>query len=319
MQHAGTSDRGIVRGACGVALGMISQSLLRQESSSFQSAGAGRKRETELLVQIILSLVQLTCEASPLAAPALGEFLGLLRAEVIANERLATDPLPQQGPKLEEESFWAVVGLVWGLGSTVTGLSRLHCATLVSALTDLMISWMLGRSEGHNDSSAKWDDVSRFFLAAGACLALSTCVDISARLEVLKEGVDVVIQNAISLIVTATDLSNSSGMEQWKSSLFCSLYIGSGNLLAAVLRDGAQSVRLALVQKLLGYMQAGVDRPDNNGWGRLGAMIGIANSFGAGAGLLTPSKLGPKVVELQMLARVQVGHFSATNPQYFGL
>ncbi|CAM6092766.1 unnamed protein product [Calypogeia fissa] len=308
LKHAGTSDRGIVRGACGLALGIISQSLLRQESS-FQSAGTARKREVELLVQIILSLVQLTSEASPKAAPALGKFLGLLRTEVIANERVTTSPLPQAGPRLEEDSFWAVVGLVWGLGSSVTGLYQLHCATLVSALTDLMISWVSGYSDEHNDSThgkKKWD-VLDFFLAAGACLALSTCLEVSARLELLTQGVTVLLENAISLITNAVDPGNSSGMEHWKSSLICSLYVGSGNLLASVLQDGAQSIPLQLVQKILGHMEAGVESSDHNGWGQLGALIGIANSLGAGAVLLMPGNLGPNLAELHMLARVQVG------------
>ncbi|KAG6543981.1 hypothetical protein Mapa_014605 [Marchantia paleacea] len=294
LKYAGASDRGIVRGACGLALGFICQDLLRGESSSKSLAGlagVSRQREMEALVQIVLSLVQLTSETCTLAGPSLSKFLGLLRSEVIAKERLTKTFIPEEGPKLEEDDFWAVVGLVWGLGSSVTGLEQLCCPVLVSSLTELIVSWIsISATEKSEEMGSiqglEQRNVSESFLAAGACLALPTCLNVSSRLEILTENVDSILQKVQSLIQLATKPENSASLESWPSTLFAALYIGAGNAFAACLQDGSHSLRLESLESLVSCLQEGVNEPKFGNLAQLGAAIGISNVLGGGAALL---------------------------------
>ncbi|BFI25408.1 hypothetical protein MPTK2_1g20850 [Marchantia polymorpha subsp. ruderalis] len=294
LKYAGASDRGIVRGACGLALGFICQGLLRGENGSKSLAGlagVSRQREMEALVQIVLSLVQLTSETCPLAEPSLSNFLGLLRSEVIAKERLTKTFTPEEGPKLEEDDFWAVVGLVWGLGSSVTGLEQLCCPLLVSSLTEVIISWIsICATEKSEEMGSiqglEQRNVSKSFLAAGACLALPTCLNVSSRLEILTEKVDSILQKIQSLIQVATKPENSAILESWPSPLFAALYIGAGNAFATCLQDGSHSLRLESLESLVSCLQEGVKEPKFGSLAQLGATIGISNVLGGGVALL---------------------------------
>ncbi|KAL2649838.1 hypothetical protein R1flu_017966 [Riccia fluitans] len=294
LKHAGASDRGIIRGACGLALGLISQGLLRGDGGSHSLAGlagVSRQRELEMLVHIVLNLVQLISEACPPARSPLGSFLSLLRSEVIAKERLSSNFTPEKGPKLEGDDFWAVVGLVWGLGSSVTGLEQLCCPSLVSALTGLMISWVSGfyedeQKEFGSVKSLDQKSISESSLAAGACLALATCVSVSSRLEILPEDVNSILQKVHCLVQFVTDPEKSAVSESWPSPLFAALNIGAGNVVATFLQDGSHSLQLESIKSLLSCMQLCVRDARLGTWSQLGAAVGIANVLGAGAAMV---------------------------------
>ncbi|KAL3702297.1 hypothetical protein R1sor_020319 [Riccia sorocarpa] len=315
LKHAGASDRGIVRGACGLALGLVSQGLLRGEGGSHSLAGlagVSRQRELEMLVHIVLSLVQLISETCPPARSSLGSFSNLLRSEVIAKERLTNVITLEEGPRLEEDDVWAVVGLVWGFGSSVTGLEQLCCPSLVSALTGLMISWVSRfpeevQSKSNSDKSVSQDIVSESLLAAGASLALATCVSISSRLEILPDDVNSIVDKVLFLVQDLTDPDKSAVSEGLPSPFFAALNIGAGNLVATCLEDGSHSLQLESIDRLFSCMQIGMRDARLGTWSQFGAAVGIANILGAGAAMASFDFPGHPMKGSHLSYKFQVG------------
>ncbi|XP_024518081.1 protein RST1 [Selaginella moellendorffii] len=294
IQSATEADNAFVVGSAATGLGIACQSLFLSEFSSM-----GSSKECALLsdiVHCVLKLLALRC-------PQIFSTMLALSQDSFFTTEVFTQETNVKDSRNEEDDLWAIVGLVWALGKSVTPLGKAGKTTLVKRITQAVFSWI-------PDSI---DEVGTMCLATGASLVLPTCVEASDRLELLELAeIESLLSRLGSFVRQIVDLPQSKRSSQpWLAHVFKASCIGYGGLVAKVLQTGAHPLAQETVRDLLETLHRGYTQVEDAHY-CLGAMLGLANALGAGVA----SEFEPQGAEQHVVSSLQAGN-KVTTPLMF--
>ncbi|KAJ7536683.1 hypothetical protein O6H91_12G077500 [Diphasiastrum complanatum] len=293
---AAKSESGIVRAGCAIALGSICQNLLKDSSITDISDVSDKSKDQEisLLMNIVKNLAQLLVEICPSCEQTLNSILNFKISKdeelcIEGQRKVITSRVEQE----IEENVWAVVGLLIGLGLSVTAIARAGKISLVLAITDAVIAWIPQKAEAnlsvHSGSSYNYIcSFSSLSLAVGACIALPMCVHVCYSLELMRDAeVDSLLGRLHLLLQDTWNLQSHSEIGIWMMQLSAAASIGTGNLFAFLLFEGSHPMQLEVVNSIMQTLLKG-SKMSQATYGQLGSMVGLANALGAGAVLSPP-------------------------------
>ncbi|CAO2193844.1 unnamed protein product [Urochloa humidicola] len=266
------TDRCLVKGACGLALGYACQSLLTRAHNATDSEVEAstelneRASIEDILHALVSSLIQL-CPSSCYSLKKLSiHGVDSMEGMEENNDSFNDDP-------------WAIAGLVLGLGNSVVALYRLGAYDAVTEVKDILISWIPNVSS----SCALFDETNSASLCIGSCLALPSVVAFCQRVELLNEDLDALFNRYTFLASELLNLNKSGIIFQ---NLLMAICIGAGSLLSFILDDGVHAMEFSVVKRLLDTLRHIYTHPFPP-LVHLGGMFGVVNACGAGAGDLT--------------------------------
>ncbi|GJR02143.1 protein RST1 isoform X1 [Tanacetum coccineum] len=275
LEVACSSKSTLVRGACGVALGYSCQDLLTR----FQEVH--KIQETELLGKIIRTLCLLIDQYTQSSATALHSLSECFPQLVNATESNITRSFSGHASDYLEEDIWGVSGLVIGLGSSVTAIYRSGCLDAVKKIKDLLISWI--PLENPLDQHSTMNEKLEPLLSMGACLAIPFVVSYFQKVELIDGSELVYIASGYRELISELLSTKSSGA--LRQSLLMASCVGAGNFLGSVLNEGVHSLDVNCVKDLVAMFKTAYSNPQPPLM-HLGAMLGVVNALGAGAGTL---------------------------------
>ncbi|XP_019185386.1 PREDICTED: protein RST1 isoform X4 [Ipomoea nil] len=284
LEVLSVSKSTLVKGACGVGLGLSCQDLLTKsdaEDNFHLSKGALRMEEIDLLKKIIGSLSKLICPLTQSSSDVLINAFSWLRLGSDDFDSNITPKFLGQCSDDFEEDVWGVAGLILGLGSSVGAIYRAGFYDAVLNLKTLLFSWIpnLNPSIPFLTTSAK----SELLFSVGACLAAPIVMAFCHRVE-LMDGteIDQLVGCYKHLISELVSVQKFSTLHQ---SLLMASCIGAGSLLGTILNGSLHSLKVEHVRDLLALFRKSYSDP-NPPLIHLGAIIGAVNALGAGAGTL---------------------------------
>ncbi|KAL4581590.1 hypothetical protein LXL04_006113 [Taraxacum kok-saghyz] len=270
LEVACTSKSTLVTGSCGAALGYSCQDLLTHFQLDPNSHLDKALQETDLLGKIIKTLCRLInqyTQSSTTSLQSLSEYFP---------SNTTTDPniTPTFSPKNLEEDISGVSGLVIGLGTSIPTIYRSGGITAVKKIKELIISWIPLNTTSEN---------SELVLSMGACLVLPFVVSFTQKVELIDGNeVEYLATGYRELINELVFTKKSGGFRQ---SLLMSACVGAGNFLGCVLNEGVYSLDVECVKELLDLFKK-IYSSRQPPLMHLGAMLGVVNALGAGAGTL---------------------------------
>eukprot|EP01018_Ginkgo_biloba_P031139 Gb_23419 [translate_table: standard] len=194
VEVAGSSDKTLLTGACGVALGSACQDLLNCDSTSDasdQEMKTNKQKEVVLLAQIVRSPMQL------LKREGVGRRPTTLRPTSMRRLSDVGYALADHDGQLESFTNGR---LVIGLENSIVSIQRVGNPTMVAEITKTLISWIpcVDSLQGWNSQTRLYasDGVSTVSLAMVSCLALSTTLSICHKMELMDEGLDTLTKGA---------------------------------------------------------------------------------------------------------------------------
>ncbi|KAL1831410.1 hypothetical protein ACET3Z_001061 [Daucus carota] len=272
----------LVKGACGLGLGLSSQDLITRvkvDDESDSHKDTYRMQETYLLGRIVRALCQMLSKITRLSSDALE------LQSICAYFGQATDAGDSESFLIIhdnlEEDVWGIAGVVLGLGNTVAAVYRTGNHDAVCKINGLISSWM--RHVNPLIINSTTSEKIELALLVGSCLALPNLVDFFQRVDDLDDSeLDNLISSFKDLISELVSVNKSGVLYQ--SLLFASC-TGVGNLLACILNEGVHLVRVEYVTDLLMLFKK-CYTTSYPPLVHLGGMLGIVNILGAGAGFL---------------------------------
>lgn len=280
------SDRDIVRGACGMALGFLCQNLVSQDGKCEPGADlAGTVQERELSIHAfvfenILNLLSIWCPETFEVLQKIGRHTLESSGNKLKN---LCSPQIKSSSESGKECIWTVAGLAMAIGSSVVALERIGAPKSISHVTEFLI-------QGIHTFHSGPDKDCFFSLAIGSFISLPTCIETCLRLGILREEVDTLLQNEKDFLV----LCKSD--KYFPAELRMAACIGSGNLLATLLHHGTHKLTLEDIHSIIESLKS-VALGKNCALSSLGGFIGLANALGAGTALVVP----PRQHRLDML------------------
>ncbi|WCJ21056.1 ARM repeat superfamily protein [Euphorbia peplus] len=274
----------LVKGACGVGLGFSCQDLLTrvEAADNIDLVREDYKMlEVELVGKIVRALLLMTSQLSEASYDILEDlspYFPSATDDFVTNR--TSELLLEKGDDLEED-IWGVAGLILGLGSSVGAIYRAGAHDAVLKIKDLIISWI-----PHVDSVAirsGFPSAVGKVLSVGSCLALPIIVAFCQRMEMMNANeLDHLVNGYTELITELVSVKKSGNFHQ---SLLMASCIGSGNLLACILNESVHPIEVEIIKGLLELYRKCFSNPYPS-LIHLGGMLGVANSIGAGAGIL---------------------------------
>ncbi|KAK3164000.1 hypothetical protein QOZ80_1AG0011250 [Eleusine coracana subsp. coracana] len=262
----------LVKGACGLALGYACHGLLTGAHNAAEPEVEAttklneRASAEDILHNLVTSLIQL-CPSSSYSLKKLS-ICGIDSTGFIEENVNSFDDDP-----------WAIAGLVLGLGNSVVALYRLGAYEAVTDVKNILISWI----PDADSSSALFNEINSVSLCLGSCLALPAVMAFCQRVELLNDDLDMLFNRYTSLASELLNLNKSGTVFQ---NLLMAICIGAGSFLSCILDDGIHAMDFNGVKCLLDTFKHIYTRPFPP-LVHLGAMFGVINAFGAGAGDLT--------------------------------
>lgn len=263
-----------------------------------------RLMESNLLGKIITAFSLMICPLSPSSAASLRSLCAYvpLGADDIDSHKDSV-LLCKDGNYLEED-VWGVAGVIMGLGQSVSAIYRAGGHESVIKMKTLLTSW-IPHVNPSVESSCVSNVESEILLSVGSCLALPTVVAFCQRVELIDDNeLNHLVNGYKELISELLSVKKSGAFHQ---SLLMASCIGAGNLLSCILDEGVHSMRSENINGLLELCQRCYSKsfPPTV---HFGAMLGIVNAFGAGAGALT--HICPKPSDLQNRHGKMVEYFT---------
>ncbi|KAM7509889.1 hypothetical protein LguiB_008764 [Lonicera macranthoides] len=285
LEVASFSKSTLVKGACGVGLGLSCQDLLTRvqvEDNSHLDKETYKTQEIDLLRKIVRGLCHMLCQFTQSSYDTLESLSDCFPLGTNDADSYIT-PKPfslMTGDDLEED-IWGVAGLVLGLGSSVSAIYRAGAHDAVFRIKDLIISWIPHVNPSIQNSAMS--EKREIVLSVGSCLALPIIVAFCQRVELINDAeVDHIVSGCRELISELVSSKKSGILHQ---SLLLASCIGAGNLLACILNEGVYSVELEHVKDILDLFRKTYSNP-HPPLIHLGGMLGVVNALGAGAGTL---------------------------------
>lgn len=274
----------LVKGACGVGLGFACQDLLVRNVAADNSdldKQTYNIQEKELLGRTVQALALMICQL----APSSSNNLESICAHLSTSSDVTTSVTPEwsvENVEDLEDDIWGVAGLVLGLANSIGAVYRAGAVDAVLKIKDLIISWILLVNSGSQNSDSH-SGRSEVFLSVGACIALPIVVAFCRRVELMDDVELDHLVNSYTELISELMSVNKSG--SFYKSLLMALCIGGGSLISCISSEGAQSIKVDNLKSLLELFKKCYSKPYPPII-HLGGMLGVVNSFGAGAGFL---------------------------------
>ncbi|WMV17572.1 hypothetical protein MTR67_010957 [Solanum verrucosum] len=281
LEVASVSKSTLVKGACGVGLGFSCQALLVRAAAA-TDAHPGKEthkiEEAELLRKIIRTLSQMISQFTPSSADVL-ETLSVsspLGSDNL-NSNFSGEFLGSMSENLEED-VWGVAGLVLGLGNCVGAMYRAGMYDAVLNVKALLISWI-----PHPTEVTSMSKDHEILLSVGSCLAVPTVTAMCQRFELID---DAELEHLLSCYKELiSELLSIKRFDTFHQSLLMASCLGAGSLVGVVLNEGLHSLKIEHIKELLLLFRKSYS-DSNPPLIHLGAMLGVVNALGAGAGTL---------------------------------
>ncbi|KFK33679.1 hypothetical protein AALP_AA5G045700 [Arabis alpina] len=280
-----SSKSTLVKGACGVGLGLSCQDLLTRTEASASSdidSESYRNQEEQLLGRIVRSLSSILHRFLDTSC----DILESLSTLFPPGKKDNITGLPQL---LDENSddfdTWGIAGLIIGLGMSVGAIYRAGKKDAVVKIKTLIVSW-IPSADSLKETPSSNSKVSVRVFSAGACLALPIVITFCQKVELFDaHEVDHLINCFKDLISELLTVKKSGA---FRKNLLMASCIGAGDLLGSVLNEGIHPVVVESVKGLLELFKkcySGLYPPVVH----FGGMLGVINVLGAGAGNLVYS------------------------------
>ncbi|XP_015065758.1 protein RST1 isoform X2 [Solanum pennellii] len=277
LEVASVSKSTLVKGACGVGLGYSCQTLLAR-AAAHPGKETHKIEEAELLRKIIRTLSQMISQFTPSSADVL-ETLSVsfpLGSDNL-NSNFAGEFLGSMSENLEED-VWGVAGLVLGLGNCVGAMYRAGMYDAVLNVKALLISWI-----PHPTEVTTMSKDHEILLFVGSCLAVPTVMATCQRFELID---DAELEHLLSCYKELiSELLSIKRFDTFHQSLLMASCLGAGSLVGVVLNEGLHSLKIEHIKELLPLFRKSY-ADSNPPLIYLGAMLGVVNALGAGAGTL---------------------------------
>lgn len=278
FQVASVSKSTLVKGACGVGLGFSCQALLARDADAYPGEETHKIEEAELLRKIIRTLSQMISQFTPSSADVL-ETLSVsfpLGSDNL-NSYFAGEFLDSTSENLEED-VWGVAGLVLGLGNCVGAMYRAGMHDAVLNVKALLISWI-----PHPTEVKTINKDHEILLSVGSCLAVPIVIPMCQRFELIDDAeLEHLLSSYKELI---SELLSIKRFDTFHQSLLMASCLGGGSLVGVVLNEGLHSLKIDHIKELLLLFRKSYS-DSNPPLIHLGAMLGVVNALGAGAGTL---------------------------------
>ncbi|XVF58011.1 hypothetical protein PTKIN_Ptkin07bG0028200 [Pterospermum kingtungense] len=285
LEVLGHSRSFLVKGACGIGLGFSCQDLLsRVDATDDSNANEEnpKMQEERLLGRIVRTLSLILCPVADFSATTLESLCEHFPASRDDIDTSVTSELLDDNSDDLEDDIWGISGLVIGLGSSIGAIFRAGTYDAVLMVKDLIISWIphVNSSVQNLGSSS---ERSAILLSVGSCLALPLVVAFCQRMEIMDGNeLDHLINGYCELISELLSVNKSGSFHK---NLLMAATAGAGNLLACILSEGVHFIEVGRVKCLLELFRKCYSSPYPSII-HLGAMFGVVNAFGAGAGNL---------------------------------
>ncbi|OVA20781.1 protein of unknown function DUF3730 [Macleaya cordata] len=292
LKVACNSKSSLVKGACMAGLGFASEDLLNRieaaDVSNFEDTD--RLMESNLLGKIVAAFSLMICQLSPSSVDSLKSLCGYVP---LGTDDIDTDTTSVLRCNNLDEDVWGVAGVIMGLGNSVSAIYRAGGHESVIKMKALLTSWIPHVNPVVQSSSVR-NVESEILLSVGSCLALPTVVAFCQRVELIDDNeLNCLVNGYRELISELLSVKKSGTFHQ---SLLMASCIGAGSLLSCILDEGVHSMKSEDVKGLLELCQKcySIPYPPTV---HFGAMLGVVNALGAGAGYLT--HIYPKPSTLQ--------------------
>lgn len=268
-----------------VGLGFASQDLLTRvevAADVVNSEDTNRLMESNLLGKIVTAFSLMICQLSPSSAECFESLCGYVPLDTDDPDTDNSVSLFTDGNYLEED-VWGVAGVIMGLGYSVNAIYRAGGSDSVIKLKTLLKSWV-PHVNPDVQSSHTCSAESAIMLSIGSCLALPAIVAFCQRVELIDDNELNCVVNGYKDLISELLSVKKSGI--FHESLLMASCIGAGSLLSCILDEGVHSMKSENVNGLTELCR----RCYSNTYPptvHFGAMLGVVNALGAGAGALT--------------------------------
>lgn len=280
FQVASVSKSTLVKGACGAGLGFSCQALLARADAD-DNAHLGKAtykiEEADLLRKIIRTLSQLICQVTPSSADVL-ETLSL--SFPLESDNLNSEISGFLGSTSEnlEEDVWGIAGLVLGLGNCIGAMYRAGIHNAVLNVKSLLISWI-----PHPTEITAMSKNHEILLSVGSCLSVPIAIAMCQRFELTDDADMEYLLGCYKELIS--ELLSVKRFDTFHQSLLMASCLGAGSLIGVVLNEGLHSLKIEHIKELLLLFRKSYS-DSNPPLIHLGAMLGVVNALGAGAGTL---------------------------------
>ena len=277
FQCLSSSDRDLVRGACGIGLGFVDQNIMSQdlhESGALDSDGTVKDKEFMIHYQIVKNILNLFSVWFPNLFLKWEKLVLPVGLECSGYGEGVYFPEIKSFSSEDNECIWTASGLCIALACTVISWERIGDLNSVSHIVEVMVDGI------HAIVREDDQECSRLF-AVGAFLSLPTFVEPCLRLEISTDKVEGVFGDVKHFMKVC--LQNNNIPDELKMAA-C---IGSGNFIATLLQDGTFKLCLEDINLVIAAMK-GISLEKNCGLATLGAFIGLSNILHGGAGHVSP-------------------------------
>ncbi|XP_039143794.1 protein RST1 isoform X3 [Dioscorea cayenensis subsp. rotundata] len=275
----------LVKGACGVGLGLSCQGLFSRVhpdvNSNLEERSTGHLEAT-LLQNVIRTLSLVLSQLCPSESNSIKSFYDCFSPDggvTVGDECSSSQQLYFHD---SEEDMWGIAGLVFGLGYSAIAIYRLGNYDAVLKMREMLISWMSHTSSSCKNSSTR-DEMSEIQLSIGSCITLPAVASFCLRVELVDDDLGFLFNSYGSLI---SDLLNSQKSGTLYQNLFMASCTGAGSLLSYIINDGVQPMKFDDVKNLLEILRSTYCHPYPPVV-QFGGMLGVVNALGARAGDLT--------------------------------
>ncbi|XP_070051905.1 protein RST1 isoform X4 [Nicotiana tomentosiformis] len=280
LEVASVSKSTLVKGACGAGLGFSCQALLARADAD-DNAHLGKAtykiEEADLLRKIIRTLSQLICQVTPSSADVL-ETLSL--SFPLESDNLNSEISGFLGSTSEnlEEDVWGIAGLVLGLGNCIGAMYRAGIHNAVLNVKSLLISWI-----PHPTEITTMSKNHEILLSVGSCLSVPIVIAMCQRFELTDDADMEYLLGCYKELISK--LLSIKRFDTFHQSLLMASCLGAGSLIGVVLNEGLHSLKIEHIKELLLLFRKSYS-DSNPPLIHLGAMLGVVNALGAGAGTL---------------------------------
>ncbi|MED6107816.1 hypothetical protein PIB30_017705 [Stylosanthes scabra] len=278
------SRSSLVKGACGVGLGLSCQDLLTRveaaDSSTVENE-ANMVPESELLGKIVTALATVIRDGTQSSSAVLDSLCSCFPP---GSDELNAKVFEQSFSNSEdfEEDIWGVAGLVLGLATSISAVYRAGNLEAVLKIKSLVLLWLpyvnslVLKTSPHGEESG-------IVLALGSCLALPTIVAFCQRMELMDDSeLDQIVVGFKEFISELISVKKSGILHQ---NLMMASCVGAGTVLSCILNEGIHPIEVENVKGLLELFRKCYTNPFPF-LVHLGGMLGVVNAMGAGVGIL---------------------------------
>ncbi|XP_024029477.1 protein RST1 isoform X2 [Morus notabilis] len=280
----------LVKGACGVGLGLSCQDLLNRVDTADNSdldEETNKTSEADLLGNIVGTLSLIICQFTQSSFDIVESLSAYFPPNTYGIDANMNAELSHENSDNLEEDIWGVAGVVLGLARCIGPMYRAGLHDAVLKIKRLIVSWIPHLNQ------LKYSGSSSEILSVGSCLALPSIVAFCQRVELMDVNEVNQLMNGYRELISELVSVKRSGI--FHQSLLMASCIGAGSLLACVLDEGVQSIEVQSVKVLLELFRKCYSDPYPP-LVSLGGMLGVVNSMGANAGIFF--QMHPRTVKL---------------------